>query len=174
VFTALYLIFQSRNLLPDLVLLLASIYFRTDFIVLAGPVLFALCWERRLAFWQGAILSGTALASVFMINYFAGDYGLRMLYYRNFIGTPSAPGEMTVTFSFRDYLVAFRSGITLMTNRFFPFLLLGTVAVALRSRLWVNGAITTAYVVLHFVVLPNFASAGFAFLSDEVLCAQYQ
>jgi hypothetical protein len=60
-----------------------------------------------------------------MINYFAGDYGLRMLYYRNFIGTPSAPGEMTVTFSFRDYLVAFRSGITLMTNRFFPFLLSG-------------------------------------------------
>jgi len=133
----------------------------------------ALCWERRLGFWQGAILSGTALASVFMINHFAGDYGLRMLYYRNFIGTPSAPGEMTATFSFGDYLVAFRSGITLMANRFFiPFLLLGTVGVALRSRLWVIGAISTAYVVLHFVVLPNWDERWFCiFYLTMVLCA---
>jgi len=172
-FAALYLIFQSRNLLPGLILLLASIYFRTDFVVLAGPVLLALCWERRLAFWQGAILSGTALASVFLINHFAGDYGLRMLYYRNFIGTPSAPGEMTVTFSFRDYLVAFRSGITLMANRFFiPFLLLGTVGVALRSRLWVIGAITTGYVMLHFIVLPNWDERWFSiFYLTMVVCA---
>jgi len=80
---------------------------------------------------------------------------------------------MTATFSFGDYLVAFRSGITLMANRFFiPFLLLGTVGVALRSRLWVIGAISTAYVVLHFVVLPNCDERWFCiFYLTMVLCA---
>ena len=96
-----------------------------------------------------------------------------MLYYRNFIGTPSAPGEMIVTFSFRDYLVAFRSGITLMANRFFiPFLLLGTVGMALRSKLWVIGAITTGYVMLHFIVLPNWDERWFSiFYLTMVVCA---
>jgi hypothetical protein len=44
------------------------------------------------------VLSVIAVASVVMINHFAGDYGIRMLYYRNFVGTPSAPAEMVVNF----------------------------------------------------------------------------
>ncbi|HEY3972405.1 MAG TPA: hypothetical protein VGM18_05330 [Candidatus Sulfotelmatobacter sp.] len=132
-FAALYLLFEKRLLLPGIVLLLSSIYFRTDFIVLAGPAIL-ICWlERRIQFWQAAVLSILAVASVLCIDHFAGDYGIKMLYYRNFVGTPVAPAEMAVQFSARNYLAAFRSGITKVSESFFlPFLLLGTIG--LRSR----------------------------------------
>ena len=155
VFTSLFLIFEKRRLTSGLALLLASIFFRTDFVVLAGPVLLV-CWlERRIDFWKASVLALIAVGSVLAINHFAGDYGMKMLYYRNFIGVPVAPAEMTVQFSFHDYLSAFRSGITLAANSFFiPFFLLGLVGV-IRKELRALFGVTLAYVLLHFVVLPN-------------------
>jgi hypothetical protein len=99
--------------------------------------------------------------------------GIRMLYYRNFVGTPSAPGEMAVNFSFRDYLMAFRSGITLLAGHFFiPFMLLGIIGLVLRSRLWAVATVATAYVVLHFLVLPNWDERWFGvFYLAMALCA---
>jgi hypothetical protein len=154
-FASLFLIFEKRRLAPGLVLLLASIFFRTDFVVLAGPVLLVCWWEKRLALLQAGGLLVLALASVLAINHFAGDYGIQMLYYRNFVSVPVAPGEVIVHFSFRDYLSAFRSGITLAVNSFFlPFLLLGMVGLA-SSRLRTLFGVTLGYVILHFLVLPN-------------------
>ncbi len=161
-FASLYLIFQKELLAPGLILLLASIYFRTDFVVLAGPVLLA-CWlERRIRFWQAGVLALLALSSVLCIQHFGGDYGIKMLYFRNFVGTPSAPAEIAVQFTARDYLSAFRSGITKIAESFFfPFLLLGTVTLAssrLKSLFW----IALAYASLHFLALPNWQERWFA------------
>jgi len=154
-FAALYLIFEKHRVVAGMTLLLASIYFRTDFVVLAGPVILACWWERRIDLWKAAVLAAVAVASVVCINYFAGDYGIKMLYYRNFVGVPIAPGELTVQFSFRDYAAAFRTGVTLAANSFFlPFLLLGTIGMVSR-RMRVLFAVTLAYVALHFLVLPN-------------------
>jgi len=154
-FTALYLIFEKRRITPGMVLLLASIYFRTDFVVLAGPVLLVTWLQQRIRFWHAAVLSALAVASVLCINHFAGDYGIKMLYYRNFVGTPVAPGEMVVNFSARDYVSAFRSGITKLVESFFiPFLLLGIVGLRSKRFVPLMGA-TLAYVLLHFLILPN-------------------
>ena len=170
---ALYLIFEKQSLCSGIALLLASIYFRTDFVVLAGPVLLGLWWKRKIAFWQAGVLSVLAVGSVLAINHFAGDYGIKMLYYRNFVGTPSAPGEMSVHFSFRDYLAAFRSGLTLAANSFLiPFLLLGTIGFIFNSRLRPVAAVAIAYVVLHFGVLPNWDERWFGvFYISMALCA---
>src|SRR5439155_25254634 len=94
------------------------------------------CWfEQRLKLWQAAVLSVLALGSVLSINHFAGDYGIKMLYYRNFVGTPVAPGEMMVQFSLRDYFLAFRSGMTLVASSFFlPFLLAGVSGLCSLTR----------------------------------------
>ncbi len=158
---SLYLIFEKRRLLPGMTLLLASIYFRTDFVVLAGPVVLA-CWlEKQLDLWKAAVLMLVAVASVFCINYFAGDYGIGMLYYRNFVGVPVTPGEMTVQLTLKDYLTAFRSGITLIMESFFlPFLLLGIVGMVSR-RMRILFAVALAYVCLHFLVLPNWQERWF-------------
>ena len=154
-FLSLYLIFEKQQLAAGIAVLLSSIYFRTDFVVLAGPVLL-ICWlQRRLQFWQATVFGLLAVLSVVTINHFAGDYGIRMLYYRNFIGTPIAPGEVAAHFTARDYLSAFRSGVTKVADSFFvPFLLLGVTGLRSKKMLPIMAA-TLAYVMLHFVILPN-------------------
>jgi hypothetical protein len=172
-FFALFLIFQKQRLFPGLALLLSSIYFRTDFVVLAGPVLLALWLQKRIHLWKAAVLSVMAVASVLTINHFGGDYGIKMLYYRNFMGVPSAPGEMVVKFSVGDFLGAFRSGITLAANSFLiPFLLLGTIGFCFESRLRVVALVAMAYVTLHFVILPNWDERWFGvFYLSMTACA---
>jgi hypothetical protein len=171
-FASLYLIFEERRLAPGVALLLASIFFRTDFVVLAGPTILA-CWlERRVELWKAGVLGFLAIASVFCINHFAGDYGMRMLYYRNFVGVPIAPGEMTAQFSFADYRAALRAGLTLASNSFFlPFLLLGTMG-AVSRRMRTLFVVTLGYVLLHFLVLPNWQERWFAiFYLSAGVCA---
>ena len=171
-FFALYLIFEKRRLALGSGVLLASIYFRTDFVVLAGPVFLACWWMKRLDLWKAALLSSLALGSVLTINHFGGDYGIKMLYYRNFIAVPLAPAEIAVQFSFRDYLTAFRSGVTLVFESFFlPFLLLGVISLT-SERARILFAVTLAYVILHFLVLPNWQErwVGVFYLSMTV-CA---
>jgi hypothetical protein len=166
-FAALYLVFEHRRLAPGLLLLLASIYFRTDFVVLAGPVLLICFLQRKILFWQACVLSALAVGSVLFINHFAGDYGIRMLYYRNFVGTPIAPAEMVVHFTARDYLSAFRSGITkIFASYFLPFLLVGVLALRSKQMLPLLGA-TVGYVLLHFLILPNWQErwVGIVYLS---------
>ncbi len=153
-------------------MLLASIYFRTDFVVLAGPTILA-CWlERRVDLWKACVLVLLAVASVLCINHFAGDYGIGMLYYRNFVGVPVAPAEMSVGLSLREYLSALRAGITLMTESFFiPFLLLGTIGVVAKP-MRVLFAVTLAYASLHFLVLPNWQERWFGlFYLSMGVCA---
>ena len=172
-FASLYLIFEEKRFTAGITMLLASIYFRTDFVVLAGPVILACWWERRIELWKAGVLAVVAVASVLCINHFAGDYGIKMLYYRNFVGVPIAPGEMTVQFSFRDYLAALRSGITLAANSFFlPFLLLGTIGLVSRP-MRVLFVVALAYVALHFVVVPNWQErwVGLFYLSMGVCAA---
>jgi hypothetical protein len=173
VFSGLYFAFERNLLSLGLGLLLASIYFRTDNITLAGPVILV-CWLRgKLGLWTAITLALVALSSVFLINHEAGDYGFAMLYYRNFIGTPLAPAEMTVRFSLNDYFSALRSGITLMFQSFFlPFLLVGCAGFLfskIRYVLWT----TTAYVVLHFAILPNWEERWFGvfYLSAGIAAA---
>lgn len=154
-FLSLYLTFEKRSTVLGLTMLLASLFFRTDFVVLAGPVI-AACWlERRIDFWKASVLVLLAIASVLCINHFAGDYGVKMLYYRNFVGVPLAPAEMSVRFAFRDYIAAFRAGITLVFGSYFlPFVLLGTVGVV-SKRMRPVFLVSFAYVCLHFIALPN-------------------
>jgi hypothetical protein len=154
-FSSLYLIFEKQWFAFGITVLLISIFFRTDFVVLAGPVILA-CWlGGKVDFWKAAVLALLAISCALTINHFAGDYGIKMLYYRNFVKCPVAPAEMVVSFTFSDYLNAFRQGITLVMSSFFlPFLLLGTISLrCMRARSLFT--VSLAYVVLHFVILPN-------------------
>ncbi len=171
-FAALYLIFEKQRLLPGLALLLASIYFRTDFVVLAGLTLFA-CWRNGvLDIWKAAGLAVIALASVFVINHFSGDYGFKMLYYRNFIAVPVVPGEMVATFSLHEYASAFRSGITLILESFFlPFLALGFIGMTTKLARALF-TVTLSYLLLHFAILPNWQDRWFGlFYLSMGVCA---
>lgn len=159
---ALYVLFETKREVLGLILLLGSIFVRTDNVVIAALVLAALWLHQRLTFWQMAVLGSVAAGSVLFINRMAGDYGIAMLYYRNFIGTPIAPAEMVVHLTATEYLSAFRSNISAMLQGWLiPFLLLAVVGVARRSHLRNLALIAVLYVLLHYLILPNWVERWF-------------
>lgn len=162
---SLYLIWGKRWLTAGLAVLLFSIYVRTDNVALAVPVILFGTWQKRIPVSHALVLAATALGSVLLINHFAGDYGLRMLYYRNFIGTPIAPAEMKAQFSVSDYRVAFRKGISDALGGFLiPFLLVGMAGIFRTRGLRSLVLVTLAYAVAHFVLLPNWQDRWFVIL----------
>jgi hypothetical protein len=162
---ALYLIWERRLQAPGITVLLFSIYLRTDNVALAVPVILVEVWQRRIPYGSAAVLLAVAIGSVWLINHFAGDYGLRMLYYRNFIGTPIAPAEVSESFSASDYVVAFRKGISDgLSGLLIPFLLLGAVGFLRVRHVRTLGLVALTYAVLHFVLLPNWQERWFAIL----------
>jgi hypothetical protein len=159
---SLYLIFEKRKLTPGLALLLVSVFVRTDNVVVAGLVLLVCVWQKRIKLWQGGVLACLALGSALMINHAAGDYGIRMLYFRNFLGTPLAPAETPAQFSAHDYMRAFREGLSNAADGvLIPFLLLATIGLAKAGTPRTVLFVTSAYVVLHFVILPNWQDRWF-------------
>ena len=159
---SLFLIFEKQKLTPGLALLLVSIFVRTDNVVVAGLVLLVCVWQKRIKLWQGGVLACLALGSALMINHFAGDYGIRMLYFRNFLGTPLAPAENPAQFSAHDYIRAFREGLSNAADGvLIPFLLLATIGLAKAGTPRTVLFVTSAYVALHFVILPNWQDRWF-------------
>jgi hypothetical protein len=158
-FSALALIFEKEHLLPGLILLLGALFARTDYIFLAAPVLVALWWLGKINWWQVAVLSVLVVLVVLSINHFAGDYGVQMLYYRNFVRQPIAPAEVTVHFSRQQYFAAFRSGLmNLLNSAFVPFAILGVIGFRSNRTLPI---IALVYAALHYVALPNFQERWF-------------
>jgi hypothetical protein len=161
-FLAVYLIFEKDWLTAGLSVLLTSIYFRTDNVVLAGPVLLMLWWQHRMELWKALTLSAVALGSALTISRLAGDYGWKMLYFRNFIGTPLAPAEVPVSFTWHDYVSAWRMGITGASASFFlPFLLLGIPGILFCRKMRLVGIVAIASAALHFAILPNWVERWF-------------
>jgi hypothetical protein len=159
---ALYLLFESKREVAGLTLLLASIFARTDNVVLAAPVFVALWFAKRLSFWQMAALGAFAASCVVFINRMAGDPGITMLYYRNFVGTPTAPVGMVVHFSVREYLRAARTNLGVMSHGWLiPFLLLAVIGFFRRSVLAPLAGVALAYVILHFLIVPNWVERWF-------------
>jgi hypothetical protein len=161
---SLYLIFEHHQFAIGVGILLASIYVRTDNAILTGLVVVGLLVQKQLDFWKAGALLLVALGSVLAINHFSGDYGMKMLYYRNFIGNPPNPGEFVAQFTPRDYLRAFRSGITNTADGFFlPFFFAGLAGFLRPGNLVLKivGALMCLYLLLHFILLPNYVDRWF-------------
>jgi hypothetical protein len=157
-FLALYFILEKNWVTSGLTILLASVYVRTDNVLLVLTVLAYLAVSNHtIDRTKAAILAAVAIGSVFLINHFAGDYGARMLYYRAFLGVPLAPGEMTAHFGFHDYLAALRTGVTTIVHGdFIAFALMGLVGILKRPPRAILGLAIVALVfnALHFLMYP--------------------
>ncbi|MCU1302651.1 MAG: hypothetical protein JWQ87_2935 [Candidatus Sulfotelmatobacter sp.] len=156
---ALYLIFERGRMFWGITLLLISVYVRTDNAVLAvGALAYCSLVSRQLEKTKAAMLALLAAVSVLLINHFAGDYGLRMLYYRSFIAIPLAPGELVAKFGRADYVHAFRTAVSQTMNGSLPFFVfMGVVGICAR-RQRVGQAIatvTTFYLIVHFLLFPS-------------------
>jgi len=178
VLLAMLLLFEKKILLPGIILLMASVYVRTDNVVLVLLVLaYLFIADLGLRAVETASLVALAFASVFLINHFSGDYGPKVLFYRSFIEAPAAVGEITPRFGLSDYLQALKLAIANVVHGYYiPFALMGAVGVLRpRSRAVVAViALTAIYTAAHLVIFPNpetrffgpfFAAMGLALAS---------
>ncbi|PYV95651.1 MAG: hypothetical protein DMG89_20675 [Acidobacteria bacterium] len=155
--TGLFLILEQQNVSWGLVVVLSSIYVRTDNVLLVLVVL-AYCAfsSRMLTKVQGLLLASVSVGSVLLINHFAGDYGMRVLYYRSFIEVPMAPGELVVDFGWKNYLSALRTAVSELANGyFFPFTFVGLLGLRSGSKRIALMAIVFAFFALHFLLFPS-------------------
>jgi hypothetical protein len=158
VLLALFFLLERPMPLLGTVLLISSVYIRTDNVIAVVMVL-AYLWVfgRRVRAVEAALFSALALSSVIVINHSAGDYGATMMYYRGFIAAPVAVGEFVPRFGMHDYLHALKAGIGgVLHGPHMVFALIGIAAIARdRSRAVLGLMITTAgAAALHFIVFP--------------------
>jgi hypothetical protein len=179
VLLAMFLLFEKQFLLPGIILLMASVYVRTDNAVLVLLVL-AYLFLADLGFHvlETATLAALAFASVFLINHFSGDYGPKVLFYRSFVEAPAGVGEIIPRFGLHEYLQALKLAIASVVHGYYiPFVLMGAVGVLRpRSRaIFAVVALTTIYTAAHIVIFPNpetrffgpfFAAMGLALSSS--------
>jgi hypothetical protein len=159
VLSALFLLFEQRRIFPGTILLLVSVWIRTDNVVLVLLTLICLYMAGfGIRLTHVAVLAAVAVASVVLINHFSGDYGPKVLYYRSFIQAPVAVGEIVPVFGMREYLHALRmAAATVVHGSYIPFFLISAVGV-LRQRsrtLTYLVGVTVVYTVAHLIIFPN-------------------
>jgi hypothetical protein len=169
---SLFLIFECDRLALGTALITVAIWFRTDNIALLSPVLVILWHQGRIALWKAIALGTIGVLSILVINRAAGDYGIQMLYYRNFLGTPLAPAEMVAKFAAAEYLSAFLAGFKTMLTNFVPaFILLGLIGFNKKTAPLL--AIAATYAAVHYLILPNWIDRwmGVAYLIPCIAAA---
>ena len=106
---ALWALLRER-LFPGILLLLVSIWVRTDNVLIALLVLIWLAGTGKVSVAHSAILAGVAAASVLFINHFSGNYGWSVLFRYSFIGG-RYPAEIAPHVSWREYIRAIGRGL---------------------------------------------------------------
>jgi hypothetical protein len=156
--SGLYALLERKRIVLGLTILMASVYVRTDNVLLVLSVLAYLSiLNHTIDKAKAAVLAAVAIGSVVLINHFSGDYGPRMMYYRAFIGTPSAPAEVVINFGFRDFLGGLRGGVAaLIHGDFITFAMMGVVALLRRPRGAISGLmmVTVPYSAMRFLMYP--------------------
>lgn len=134
--------------------MLASLFVRTDNLLLFLVVVLWLLLERRIQVWLGCLLCITAVSIAFGINKWAGAYSWAVLFQYSFIGGRS-PADVSSHVSAGEYLRVFISSGVSLVSRLSIWLLLAFVAwknARSDRRLLIVGALSA---VAHFVLFPS-------------------
>jgi hypothetical protein len=98
------------RMFPGVLLLLVSIWSRTDNILFVILILVWLAGTGKLSLSHAALLSLVGMASVLVIDHFSGNYGWSVLLRYSFIGGRS-PAEIAAHLSLRDYIMVLGRGV---------------------------------------------------------------
>jgi hypothetical protein len=153
VVAGLWAINRSR-LLIGILLLLVSVWIRTDNLLLVIAVLGYLLWQKRITLVDAGVMGTISASSVALINHFSGNYSWPVLFQFSFIGGKS-PAEIIPHFGITQYLgVTARSAETIIPQVAI-WMLLGIMAwkrTPSESGLLIPVWIT---VVAHYVLYPS-------------------
>jgi hypothetical protein len=174
--TAFFLLLERKQMFWGILLLMLSVYIRTDNSILALLAV-AYLWSRHELRWTHAVtLAALAIASVSLINTVSGNYGYAALFQNSFrdpLGDPVTQSHAGVTPA--QYAEAFRAGFVQLQKSYAPeFLLLGVIAIGMRSSPLRNLALLAlAYGAVHFVAYPDFEDRffGFAYVAFVIAAA---
>lgn len=122
----------KEKLLPGILLLMISIWVRTDNVLFVLAMLAWLVWNHKLTRVYAGILAGIAIGSVKYINFFSGNYGWKVLMHYSFVGG-RYPAEMTTGITLSHYLHVFVANTESLLPQLAPFILLGVVAWKMNS-----------------------------------------
>ncbi|PYV83972.1 MAG: hypothetical protein DMG93_06700 [Acidobacteria bacterium] len=122
----------KEKLAPGILLLMISIWVRTDNVLFVLAVLGWLVWSHKVPRAYAGILAGVAIGSVKYINYFSRNYGWKVLMHYSFVGG-RYPAEMTTGITVSQYVHVFATNAESLLPQLAPFLLLGTVAWKMNS-----------------------------------------
>ena len=120
------LILKDRLLL-GIVLLMVSIWIRTDNVLVALTMLGWLVWNRKLAVGYATVLASLAAGSVEYINWLSGNYGWKVLLHYSFVGG-RYPSEITAGITPMQYLRTFAVNAESLLPQISLFVLLGIAA----------------------------------------------
>jgi hypothetical protein len=153
VLVGLWAVSRSR-LLIGVLLLLVSVWIRTDNLLLAVAVLGYLLWQKQITRVHAGVLSVTAAGSVALINHFSGNYSWPILFQFSFVGGTS-PAEVNPHFGMVQYCgVAARNAETIIPQVAI-WLLLGVIA--WRSKSANRGLLIPVWIAVatHYLLFPS-------------------
>ena len=135
-------------------LLVLSVWIRTDNVIAVGLALFILC-GRRLPAWRLAAYCVAAAASVAVINRYAGNYGWTVLFQWSFMPGTHSPADIHTPVTIREYATVFASSFASLVGRLAIWMVLGLTAWSgspASRRLLLVAALGVG---AHFVLYPS-------------------
>jgi hypothetical protein len=145
---------ERNRLLMGVLLLLVSIWIRTDNILLVVAVLGYLWWQKRMTLVDAGVMTALSAGSVEWINHFAGSYSWPVLFQYSFLGGRS-PAEINPRFGVAQYLGVAAHSAETVVPQVAIWALLGLVAWKWSSP--GRGLLIPVWtaVVAHFALYPS-------------------
>jgi hypothetical protein len=143
-----------EKLFGGILLLMLSIWMRTDNLLIAVATLGWLAWNRKLSRVHAGVLVALGIASVEWINTLSGNYGWKILFQFSFIGG-KYPAEIIPHITLSNYAHVFVGNAESILPQLAPWLLLGVAAWSLKSgdRMFLAPVVTACS--LHYILFPS-------------------
>jgi hypothetical protein len=177
---AAFLALIRNRLFLGVLLLLLSVWIRTDNVLLVVMTVGWLAWERKVTAVQALVLAATAAGSVVLIDRVSANYSWAVLFRFSFIAG-KFPAQMASHVSLREYLRAFGVGLESAAPRLAIGFLFGALAWSrqpqfrpLLMAIWIAAA-------SHFLLfpspetrylLPTYLLSGCLFITAIDSCAE--
>jgi len=169
---ALFLGLETRSPFWCCLLLLVSIFVRTDNVILAAAMIFyfAFLSEKNLSMprLHATTLLFLAAGSVLLIDRCSGSYGWAMLFHHTFISAVTNPAETLVRVSPKEYIVQLVSGSLSKSSSMILFIIVGAIGLLASSGLKTSrtlrdlGAILFAVTAMRYVLFPSLLDRHYA------------
>jgi hypothetical protein len=109
---ASYVAIDREKLVSGILLLMLSIWIRTDNVLFVVLMLVWLVWKKRIPALHSIVLGLLSVAAVLWINYLSGNYGWKVLFQYSFVGG-RYPAEITPHINIGQYARAVPPGCSL-------------------------------------------------------------